>query len=60
MVPTFRNVGQRTLYFVTIMFRNVQQATLYCDTTTFHNVVSFGELFGGVLVILFGCTFGFK
>lgn len=37
-ISTFHNVGQRTLYFVSIMFRNVQQATLYDDTTTFRNV----------------------
>lgn len=27
-VFTFRNVGQQTLYFVSILFRNVQQDTL--------------------------------
>ena len=35
---SFRNVGQRTLYFVSKVFRNVQQVTLYYDTITFHNV----------------------
>ena len=35
---SFRNVGQKTLYFVSKMFCNVQQVTLYYDTITFHNV----------------------